>query len=354
MKVLKDQQQKDERYMHRAIALAQLAAGHQRPNPKVGSVIVYQDQIIGEGYHQKYGEAHAEVNAVASVKDKTLLSKSTIYVTLEPCYHYGKTPPCVDLILKHKIPRVVIGSKDPFPEVAGQSIEKLKNTGVEVVVGILKKEIEWLNRRFFTNVRKNRPYIILKYAVSADGFIGKEGEEVKISNAFSQRLVHKWRSEEAAIMVGTNTALVDDPQLGNRLYSGPQPLRVVLDRQGRLPEKLQLFDGSLATLVITEESKPSQPNLEYLKCSFQSPDFLASLLAILHRQKIQSVLIEGGAQLLQSFLDAGLWDELRLLRSSKRLGEGIAAPILPVHHIREQFALGDTLYQLILPLTSPF
>lgn len=340
----------DQQYMHRAIALAQLAAGHQQPNPKVGSVIVYQNQIIGEGYHQCYGEAHAEVNAVASVKDKRLLPESTIYVTLEPCHHYGKTPPCVDLILKHKIPRVVIGSKDPFPQVAGKSIEKLQKAGVEVRVNVLKEEIEWLNRRFFTTVRKNRPYLILKYAVSADGFIGKEGEEVKISNAFSKRLVHRWRSEEAAIMVGTNTALVDDPQLGNRLYLGPQPLRIVLDRQGRLPKSLQIFDGQLPTLVLTEQVGAPATNLEYLVVSFQSQDFLPSLLAALQARKIQSVLIEGGGQLLQSFLDAGLWDELRVLRSKEVLGGGISAPRLPPSRLQEQFSLGDTIYERLLPI----
>jgi diaminohydroxyphosphoribosylaminopyrimidine deaminase/5-amino-6-(5-phosphoribosylamino)uracil reductase len=350
MKEVDKQNIKDELYMQRAIALAQLAGGYQQPNPKVGSVIVYQDKIIGEGYHQQYGQAHAEVNAVASVKDKSLLTQSTIYVTLEPCHHYGKTPPCVDLILQHKIPRVVIGSEDPFPQVAGQSIQKLRNAGVEVVIGVLKKEIEWLNRRFFTTVRKNRPYIILKYAVSADGFIGREGEEIKISNAFSQRLVHRWRAEEAAIMVGTNTALTDDPQLGNRLYPGPAPHRIVLDRKGRLPKDLQLFDQSLPTLVLTEEPKADQPNLEYLQLPFQSQDFLPSLLAALQGRKIQSVLIEGGAALLQSFLDAGLWDELRVLEANQKLGEGLAAPVLPKHYLYKQLDLGDTVYKQLLPI----
>ena len=319
-----------ELYMRRCIELANLSNGLNRPNPEVGSLIVYNDKIIGEGWHQKYGEAHAEVNAIESVKDKTLLVDSTIYVSLEPCFHFGKTPPCVDLILNHKIPRVVIGCSDPYYEVAGKSIQKLREAGVEVIVGVLEQEVEKLNRRFFTNVRKNRPFIVLKYAVSADGFMGRNGENLAISGAFSQRKVHKMRSEESAILVGTTTAMIDNPQLNNRLYFGQQPLRLVLDKDLKLPKELNLFDGSLRTIVFTEKDCSSDlKNVEYVKLPFEKDLLLNSMMEYLQKIRISSVLIEGGKELLDSFLTAGLWDEAFIIQSkNKYLENGIKAPAI--------------------------
>lgn len=320
----------DNLFMSRCIELAKLAGGYNRPNPEVGSLIVCEGLIIGEGWHEKYGQAHAEVNAINAVKDKSLLSKSTIYVTLEPCFHFGKTPPCVDLILKHKIPRVVIGCRDPYHEVAGKSIEKLKNAGVEVVVGVLEQEVEWLNRRFFTNVRKHRLYIVLKYAVSKDAYIAKAGTNMQISKPLAKNWVHKLRTEEDAIMVGRTTALIDNPQLNVRHFFGPQPIRIVLDKQLSLPENLHLFDGKQTTLVFTEVSKKSDHNnLEYIQIDFSDKHFIKNMLSELYKKKIVSVLIEGGAILLNSFLDSGLWDEAYILRSRNLLlDEGLSAPYI--------------------------
>lgn len=334
---------KDKLYLHRCIQLANRAAGNNAPNPRVGSVVVCKDVVIGEGYHQKYGEGHAEVNAIASISEqnKHLLAQSTIYVTLEPCFHYGKTPPCVDLILKHKIPRVVIACTDPFEKVAGQSIQKLKEHGVEVLVGVLEKEAAWLTRRFFTTVQQKRPYIVLKYAQSKDGFIGREGEEVAISNALSKRLVHQWRSEETAILVGTNTALVDNPQLNNRLWFGKSPLRLVLDKNLRLPNSLYLFDGTLETWVFTEKQENStRKNVRFVPISFDD-NLLKNMLNYLQEQRIQSVLVEGGQQLLQTFIDQNLWDEARVLTSNQYLKNGIKAPILPKHLLKSTQQLAD-------------
>lgn len=339
-----------ELYMARAIALAQKANNYNKPNPEVGSVIVYENRIIGEGYHAMYGQAHAEVNAVNSVKeaDKHLLDKSTIYVTLEPCFHFGKTPPCVDLILKHKIPKVVIGALDTFSLVAGQSIEKLKANGVEVIVGVLEKEVRNLTRRFFTNIEMQRPYIVLKYAQSADGFIGKQGEEIAITDAYTKRLVHQWRGEEQAILVGTNTAITDNPQLNNRYTNAKQPLRLVIDKRGQLNENYHLLDNTLPTWVFTTKAhyKPAlnKENLKYIPLEAENNAlYLQEMLAYLQAQKIQSILVEGGAQLLQSFIDAQLFDEIRqLIAPSICLKEGIQAPqIKGAILLKEQQLLSD-------------
>jgi diaminohydroxyphosphoribosylaminopyrimidine deaminase/5-amino-6-(5-phosphoribosylamino)uracil reductase len=335
--------EKDELYMQRAIELANRAGGYNAPNPRVGAVVVYQDKIIGEGYHERSGEGHAEVNAIASVQpeNRALLPNSTIYVTLEPCFHYGKTPPCVELILKHKIPRVVIACKDPFEKVAGQSIQKLQEEGVEVLVGVLEKEATWLVRRFFTTVQKKRPYVLLKFAQSKDGFMGDPSKEISISNPLSKRLVHQWRSEETAIMVGTNTALVDNPQLNNRLYYGRTPLRLVLDRQLRLPEDLYLFDNTIETWVFTAEKKVStRDKVRYISLDFDA-NLLTRILAYLHEQKIQSVLVEGGQQLLQGFLDANLWDEAKVLSSNENLKQGVAAPEISNQYLKSEEPLMD-------------
>lgn len=336
-----------ELYMQRCIELAQRGLGYAAPNPQVGAVIVYNNKIIGEGYHQRYGEGHAEVNAVASVEDKSLLDKATIYVTLEPCFHYGKTPPCVELILKHRIPHVVIACTDPYEEVAGQSIEKLRAAGVKVEVGILQKEATWLVRRFFTTIQKKRPYIILKYAQSQDGFIGQAGKTLAISNGICKRLVHQWRSEEAAIMVGTNTAATDNPRLDIRHYFGKKPLRLVLDQHLRLPKTLNLFDQSIPTWVFTgqDNSSANTPNLQYVQVPF-GEELLPAILEHLHTQKIQSLFVEGGGRLLQSFIDQGLWDEARVLTGNTHLGSGIAAPKLQNHQLLKEEKIVEDRYQL--------
>ncbi|MGH1335603.1 MAG: bifunctional diaminohydroxyphosphoribosylaminopyrimidine deaminase/5-amino-6-(5-phosphoribosylamino)uracil reductase RibD [Aureispira sp.] len=334
---------KEEQYMQRAIIIARAANGNNAPNPRVGAVLVYEDRIIGEGYHQQYGQGHAEVNAVAAVLpiDRPFLPKSTLYVTLEPCFHHGKTPPCVQLILKEQIARVVIACRDPFEQVAGQSIALLKAKGVEVKVGVLEKEAAHLTRRFFTNVQEKRPYVVLKYAQSKDGFIGDPEKRVLISNAWSQRLVHQWRRQETAILVGTNTALLDNPSLTNRFWAGRQPLRLVIDRSLRLPKSLALFDGTLPTWVFTTQTNtPQWENVRFVTLKTEAP-FLPQLLAYLYQEKIQSLLVEGGAQVLTSFLESNLWDEARILQSSTILGQGIAAPILSMKGYQHTIPLFD-------------
>ena len=314
--------------MLRALQLAEIGRGTVSPNPMVGCVIVHNDLIIGEGWHKKYGDWHAEVNAVNSVKDKTLLAEATAYVTLEPCSHFGKTPPCADLLVNHQLKKVVICNNDPFLLVAGKGIQKLLDAGIEVVTGVLEEKGRQLNARFFTVVEKNRPYIILKWAETADCFIaGEDFEQIKISNALSHRLSHKWRSEEDAIMVGTNTALHDNPRLNVREWTGRNPVRIVIDRNKRLPKDLHLFDDSVKTLILSDPFSWE----EYQK------------------EKLQSIIIEGGTQLLQSFIEAELFDEIRVFRSQKQLKKGILAPVLPknITIITRQNLLCDelTIYQ---------
>jgi diaminohydroxyphosphoribosylaminopyrimidine deaminase / 5-amino-6-(5-phosphoribosylamino)uracil reductase len=348
----------DLQFLMRCFDLARLGMGATSPNPCVGSVIVASDgRIIGEGFHQKYGEAHAEVNAVASVKpgDRNLIRQSTIYVSLEPCHHIGKTKPCVDLILREQIPRVIIAAIDPFPQVAGKSIEKLKQHGVEVHIldtetllktqntegGILTaKNLPFstlhaplsIAAPFFTNVQQKRPYIILKWAESSDGFIGRKNEETPISNVFAKRLTHKWRSEADAIMVGSNTARVDNPELTNRHFFGKSPVRVVIDRHLRLSSDLKLFDGTLKTFVYTEEnsdltSKITHENVIYRPMNLtQTP--VENILNDLFQQNIGILFVEGGQRLLQSFINAKLWDEARVFHALLSLHFGVHAPQL--------------------------
>ena len=318
----------DEQYMSRCIQLAELGAGNVAPNPMVGAVLVYDDKIIGEGYHKKYGEAHAEVNCINSVeeKNKHLIEKSTIYVSLEPCAHYGKTPPCADLIIKNNIPKVVIGTKDIYKEVAGAGIEKLKNAGIEVLTGVLENECIDLNKRFFTFHQKQRPYIILKWAQSANGKIGSaNNERILISNDYSNRLVHRWRSEESAILVGTNTALKDNPSLTTRLWKGKNPIRIVIDKNLKLPHELKIFSKTTNTIIFNSLKNTIEENVEYIK--LENKNFLEEILRTLYKLNIQSVLVEGGAKTLQSFIDAGLWDEARVITNEEMIIEsGIDAP----------------------------
>ena len=298
-----------ESIMSRCISLARLGAGNVSTNPMVGAVVVHNGKIIGEGYHRKCGGPHAEVNAINSVKDPALLPESEIYVSLEPCAHFGKTPPCADLIIEKKIKKVYVGCLDPFSKVDGKGIQKLRAAGVEVVVGVLEKECQELNRRFFTSVNLKRPYVILKWAQSIDGYIDKDCKPVRISNHQTEILNHKWRSEEDAILVGYNTALRDNPSLTNRLWAGKHPLRVVLDRDGSLPKNLKIFDDSARTVVL----------------DFRGDDMPHNVLTALNEMKVQSLIIEGGASTHRRFIEAGLWDEARIFVADVMLGGGTKA-----------------------------
>lgn len=322
----------DQKFMFRCIELAELGLGNTSPNPIVGCVITHNNKIIGEGYHQKYGEAHAEVNAINSVKNKKLLKDSTLYVTLEPCSHFGKTPPCADLIVKTGIPRVVISCNDPNSQVSGKGIEILKKAGIDVKTGILKNEYEWLNRRFFTFHNKKRPYIILKWAKTKDGFIdvirnNKSPNINWITNETCRTLVHKWRTEEQAILIGTKTAINDNPELTARSYFGKNPLRVVIDRNLSLPLNLKVFNKNAKTLIITE--KTNYPNLDnhisFCTINFDNY-FEENLLNELYKLNIQSVIIEGGLFTLNSFINKKLWDDARIFTGNIKFEKGLPAP----------------------------
>ena len=321
----------EEMYMQRCIQLAQLGQGMVAPNPMVGSVLVYQDQIIGEGYHQQYGQPHAEVNCINSVAeaDKGFISQSTLYVSLEPCAHFGKTPPCADLIIKHQIPKVIIGCRDPFEAVNGKGIDKLLAAGVDVTVGILEEECKILNKRFFTFHTKKRPYIVLKWAETANRFIGNTNQErLLISSETTNKLVHKWRSEEAAILVGTNTALLDNPSLTNRLWTGKQPIRLVLDELLSLPKSLNIFDKKQLTIVFNLVKYEEELNLIYYKLEGNTP-LLQQIMDACYQLNIQSILVEGGNKTLQSFIDNELWDEARVITNTQlTIEKGVPSPIL--------------------------
>ena len=337
-------------FMSRALELAQRGAGHVAPNPMVGAVLVFEGRVIGEGYHQEYGAAHAEVNCIDSVKeeDRTLISQSTLYVTLEPCAHHGKTPPCADLIIRNRIPKVVIGCRDPFVEVDGKGMERLVTAGVGIELGVMAEECLELNRRFITFHQQQRPYIILKWAQTADARIsGKAGQRLMISNDITNRLVHCWRSEEAAILVGTNTAEMDDPELTNRHWSGPSPVRLVIDRSLRLPGGLRLFDGSSRTIVFNSVKHELGGKLEYYQLKPDKP-IVQQILNGLFNMNIQSVLVEGGAKTLQSFIDEGAWDEARIITNTKlRVGEGVEAPVLGDQLKDQEFLVGDDKIEII-------
>jgi diaminohydroxyphosphoribosylaminopyrimidine deaminase/5-amino-6-(5-phosphoribosylamino)uracil reductase len=321
-----------EKYIKRCIELAKNGLGTTYPNPLVGSVIVHENKIIGEGWHRKAGEAHAEVNAVNSVKDKSLLKKATIYVSLEPCSHFGKTPPCCDLIIQHQIPNVVIGTVDPFAKVAGSGIKKLVEAGKNVTVGILEDECNELNKRFFTFHQKKRPYVILKWAESQDGFISPkeklEQKPVWITNSYSRQLVHKWRSEEQGILVGTQTVVDDNPRLDVRDWTGNNPTRIVIDRNYRISKESLIFDSQVKTLIISSSIFPSErENVLSEKIDFEK-NIAEQIIAVLYQNEIQSVIIEGGRQTLQTFIDANLWDEARVFRGDLILNNGTKAPVL--------------------------
>ena len=324
----------EELFMQRCIDLAQNGAGNVAPNPLVGAVIVHQNKIIGEGWHKKFGEAHAEVNAINSVQDKSVLSESTIYINLEPCSHHGKTPPCADLIIHHRFKKVVIGMMDPFDKVAGNGIKKLKDAGIEVIENVLKNECEDLNKRFITFHTKKRPYIILKWAQTIDGFIAPDSTKLSpeefeqkrhITGFIIQKLVHKWRSEEDAIMVGTNSIFSDNPALNVRAWNGRNPVRICLDKNLRLSNTFKIFDRTQPTIIFTEKERSSSENLTYIKINFddQLPE---SILEKLFQNNIQSIIIEGGKQTLETFINKSLWEEAQIFTSQKILNEGVKAP----------------------------
>jgi len=320
--------------MHRCLELAKLGSGNVAPNPMVGAVLVHNDRIIGEGYHQKYGKAHAEPNCIASVKDedKHLIKDSAMYVSLEPCVHSGKTPPCADLIIKNKIPKIIIGCRDPFKEVNGKGIEKLQNAGIEVIQGILEKECKELNKRFLTFHTQNRPYIILKWAQTANRKMAAQGNDrFYITNEISNRIVHKWRSEESAILVGTNTAFTDDPELTTRLWTGNHPVRLVVDMNLKLPLSLKLFNEKAKTIVFNKMLHKEQNNILFYQVT-EDVSLIHQVTNALYQLKIQSVIVEGGAKLLQSFIDEEMWDEVRVITNEELIiDKGLSSPELSFH-----------------------
>lgn len=334
--------------MKRALQLAKNGIGLTRPNPSVGAVIVCDGKIIGEGFTNPYGGPHAEVNAINSVKTPELLKKATIYVTLEPCSHYGKTPPCCDLIIQKEISNIVIGCVDTNALVAGKGIERIKNAGRNVIVGVLEQECKAHHKRFFTYQNKKRPYIILKWAETKDGFIAprtkNKQQPVWISNPYSQQLVHKWRAEEHAILVGTSTVLTDNPSLTVRSWSGNNPIRVVLDRNLRIPENVTVFDGKVKTIILCE-SQPKvkkQDNLIYEKINFSS-DIAFQICEVLHKHNIQSIIIEGGSRTLQTFIDENLWDEALIFTGNTIFGVGVKRPKFHVVPFKEMTIKDDFL-----------
>lgn len=335
--------------MRRCLELAANGAGNVAPNPMVGCVIVHEGRIIGEGFHAACGGPHAEVNAVRSVRKSGLLGSCTMYVSLEPCSHYGRTPPCSDLILSEKIPHVIIGTSDPFSEVAGKGIARLKQGGVKVETGILESECRWQNRRFFTFHEKGRPYIILKWAQTLDGFIAPEhvtGQPVWISGVLARTFVHKTRTEEGAILVGTETVIRDNPSLTARDWSGKSPLRVVIDRTGRIPSHFSVFSGEAPTLVFTGETEIYPSGVDVVQIRFEQ-DVPLQILKELYQRDIQSVIIEGGTTTLQYFINAGLWDEAHIFTGPEMFSRGVRAPLISGSPL-ERVQLDETVLTLMV------
>ena len=334
-------------FMRRCLELAKQGAGYVAPNPMVGAVLVYNGKIIGEGFHQQYGGPHAEVNCINSVseQDKDKISSSVLYVSLEPCSHFGKTPPCTDLIIANKIPEVVIGCRDPFKEVDGKGIEILKAAGIKVVYGILENECRRLNKRFFTFHTKHRPYIILKWAETGDGKIATNGtDRLLISNEQTNRLVHKWRSEEASILVGTNTALLDDPELTTRNWVGSSPIRLVVDMDLKLPSSLKMFNDKQRTVIFNKIKHEEKDHLIYYQVT-EDVNLVHQIVNALYQMKIQSVIVEGGARLLQSFIDEEMWDEARIIKNEELIiNNGLAAPELEIKNASQEMKIsGDSI-----------
>lgn len=323
----------DELYMKRCLELAEMGNGQVSPNPLVGCVIVSGGKIIGEGYHQKYGQAHAEVNAIRSVIDKygeqaaELLKNAVAYVSLEPCAHFGKTPPCADLLIRHQLKKVVIGNRDPFPDVDGKGIEKLKNAGIEVVSGVLEKECFEVNRRFFTRIAQQRPYIILKWARTANGYFApKNSVQQWISGPLSKKLVHKWRTEEDAILVGKQTAIADNPALSAREWPGKSPIRIAIDRKLEIPADSQLYNTDAKTIIFNEQKTTVEGNIHFIEMEDMQYYLPQKIAYQLYLMDIQSIIIEGGANILSQFISSGLWDEARVFNSTSSWDTGIHSP----------------------------
>ena len=329
-------------YMRRAIELAKLGLGTTSPNPLVGCVIVKDGKIIGEGYHREYGKAHAEVNAVNSVANAQDLKGATVYVTLEPCSHFGKTPPCADMLVRHQVGKVVMAAVDPHPKVNGAGIRRLQDHGIKVEIGLLEADYRLVNRRFFTSLQKHRPFVILKWAQTADGFMARENYDSKwISNPLSRQLVHKWRAEEDAILVGKNTAIYDNPSLTVREWKGRNPKRILIDFNLKVPETHHLFDTEAPTLIFNKQEAKVRNHLEWILVS--DTDDEVQLLRQLHARKITSLIVEGGAKTLEGFINKGLWDEARIFESSQTFGAGIAAPEIEGNLIDQKDVDGDVL-----------
>lgn len=322
----------EEKYMHRCLQLATFGSGYVAPNPMVGAVLVYRDRIIGEGYHHRYGEPHAEPNAINAVIDQELLKDATLYVNLEPCSHYGKTPPCADLIVSKGIPRVIIGTLDPNPKVSGRGVEILRKAGIEVMVGVMEEACNALNYRFFIWQKEKRPYILLKWAQTNDGFMDyirndAATKPLQISNNITRQLTHKIRAEHQSIMVSTNTVMLDNPSLTVRNWAGKHPIRLILDRTGRIPQNYTIFDERVKTMVFTEHPKENTEKTTYLSVDFNQNN-LRNILKIIAEKNIHSVLVEGGSKLLSSFIEEGLWDEANVEISELKIQNGIPAPVI--------------------------
>ena len=337
-----------EIYIKRCLQLAQKGFPAAMPNPSVGAVLVFNNKIIGEGYTSAYGGNHAEVNAINAVTDKLLIAKSTLYVSLEPCSHFGKTPPCADLIIKNHIKKVVIGTLDSNVKVAGKGVQKLLDAGITVEIGVLEQECYQLNKRFFTYYNKKRPFIILKWAESCDGFIAPKNQTLRssfsISNEISRQLVHKWRADEQAILVGTKTVLNDNPKLDVRYWCGNNPVRIVLDKSGKIDDTFYVKDNRIKTIIFTEQKNAtSTANTIYEVVSF-GQNLPYDIIAILYKYEIQSVLIEGGATTLQTFIAANLWDEARIFKSDVLLNDGVKAPQINRQKFEKNTVLNDELY----------
>ena len=337
--------------MQRCIELGKNGRGITYPNPMVGSIIVYKNLIIGEGFTSAYGGNHAEVNAINSVADIALLKKATLYVSLEPCSHYGKTAPCADLIISQKIPNVVIGCLDPHIKVSGKGIQKLRDAGCQVEVGIFEEECREHHKRFLTFHEKKRPYIILKWAESSDGFIAPDKnlrsdnlEPYWITNNKSRQLVHQWRAEEHAILVGTNTVLEDNPKLNVRYWEGQSPIRIIIDKDLKIPKNYHVFDATGTTLVLTSKliARETEGNIEYLQIDFEN-NLAKEICKVLYKRNIISLLVEGGTKTLQTFIDSGLWDETRVFQGNTNFIKGLKAPQFSGRKLLEKKIIKDTL-----------
>lgn len=332
----------DEQIMHRCLQLAALGKGNVAPNPMVGAVIVHEGKIIGEGYHEQFGGPHAEVNAVNSVENQELLKECTIYVTLEPCSHFGKTPPCANLLVEKQFKRVVIGTLDAHAKVYKKGVKRLEDNGIDVTVGVCEQECMELNRAFFTYHEKKRPYVLLKWAQTQNGLIdntsGKQGEVSWISAPETQVKVHQWRSEFQSIMVGKNTVLNDDPSLTVRAFHGKNPIRIVLDSSAELPSTAKIFNEEATTVVLNTQKSSSEGSISFVQLKNLKP---SSVLKALYEMDIQSVLVEGGRKTLQSFIDANLWDEARIITGNTEFESGTSAPTIHGHQIREESFFAD-------------